>query len=75
LIIHDNVSALISPHRILDVLKEIKNLKIGQKWTIIVMPKAEGMEDSPAKLEFRIGLTSPIGLCQINWNGFCRVIW
>jgi hypothetical protein len=51
LIIQDNVSALISTHRIPDVLKEIKNLKIGRKWTIMVETKAEGMEGYPSKLE------------------------
>ena len=41
------MSALISPNRILDVLKESEKLKAGQKWMVIVTSKAEGMEDSP----------------------------
>jgi hypothetical protein len=63
-IIHDNVSAPISPDRILDVLKESERLKAGQKWTVIVTPKTEDIEGYPAKLEFRIG-----------WNGAYWVIW
>jgi len=75
LIIQDNVSAPILPNRIPDVLKESEKLKAGQKWTVIVTPKAEGIKDYPARLEFRIGPASPIGLSWIKWNGDFCVIW
>jgi hypothetical protein len=67
--------APISSHRILDVLKESKKLKVGQKWTAIVTPKAQDIEGFPAKLEFLIGPTSPFGIYQINWNDYFWGIW
>jgi len=50
-IIHDSLSASTSPNGILDILKESEKLKVGQKWTVIVTPKSEGIEGYPAKLE------------------------
>jgi len=63
-IIHDDVATPISPEHILDILRESENLKVGQKWTIVVTPKVDSIEGYPAKLEFHIG-----------WNGSCWVIW
>ena len=63
-IIHDDVAMPISPEHILDILRKSEILKVGQKWTVIVTPKADGIKGYPAKLEFRIG-----------WNGAYWVIW
>jgi hypothetical protein len=36
-------------NRILDVLKESEKLKVDQKWTVTLTPKAEGIESYPAR--------------------------
>ena len=41
----------------------------------VMKPALSSAEDSPARLEFRIGPASSIGLSWIKWNGDFCVIW